>query len=141
MITETIDFNKLMIDGVGVLESVSNKYDVFFAQSWPVVPADSKSDDDDATTVEDECFKVYVCYKDYQSVENNKTFAFNLNKKLDFGDIQIKVFEELQKYKTVDPFSYNCAMDIIAISCDNLLHQVITHKRTSLVLLVKLERV
>ena len=138
-----MDFDKLMIDGVGVLESVSNDDDGIFAQSWPAVPADSISDDNDETktVVEDKCFKVYVCYKDYREVENNKTFSFNLNKKLDFGDIQMKVFEELQKHKNINPFSYDCTMDVIAISCDILLHQVLTHKRTSLVLLVKLERV
>ncbi|CAO2814810.1 unnamed protein product [Amaranthus hypochondriacus] len=134
-----MNFDKLMIDGINVLESVWNEDDRIFAQSWPVVTADSKSNED-TTLVEDECFKVHVCYKDYRNVENNKTFAFNLNKKLDFGDIQMEVLEELQKHTNIDPFSYDCAIDVIAISCDILLHQVKTHKRKSLVLLVKLER-
>lgn len=135
-------FDEHMIDGIDVLESVMNEDEDFFAQSWPIVPANSKSDDDDATTIEDECFKVYMCYKDYQlRFENNKVFAFNLNKKLDFIDKHFKVFEELEKHKFIDPFSYDCAGEVIAVSCDILLHQVTTHKRKSLELFVTLERV
>ncbi|CAO2828217.1 unnamed protein product [Amaranthus hypochondriacus] len=117
------DFDKIMIDGVNVIETVSNEECETVAQSWALKPCNTSNSKEDGLV--DNYFSVHLSYEDHRNIENNSTLDFQLNKELDFLEIQMDVFKKLEKHDNINPMSYDCVMDVIAISCEFLLENII----------------
>ena len=116
---------------------MSNEEGEIVAQSWAAKPCNTANSKEDG--IIDNYFSVHLSYEDHRNIKNNSTLDFKLNKELDFLEIQMNVFKKLEKNDNINPMSYDCVMDVIAISCEFLLREVRKHNRKSLALLVKLQ--